>query len=364
MSTRRQQTNSGSSSPLTEIADSQPDLNTLVSILVERLGTRDNSNSSDREPNDSIDIDKFNGRHRSKFRSFMQQCEAAFLERPRHFSSDKNRVTFVGRHLSDLALSWYLSTIRTEDVLDNWDQFLNEFKKSFGDSDEIDAAERKLLKIRMAQGEECISYITRFRDIQSILDYPDRIMMRHFRRGLSDKLQKDLSFNRYQPQNLEELMEYAREADSRHREYAADSEFSTVSSVSGSRRRNNFNRSSRFSPRPPSNTSANSASSPARHTPVKSENRNKNLNNRFSNGNILTSDNKLTATERQRRVNLGLCTYCGKGRHKLSDCFLLQQKNSTQSLSAQLSPAQQDSASKKSESASRSSTVSSASAKN
>ena len=36
---------------------------------------------------------------------------------------------------------------------------------------------------------------------------------------------------------------------------------------------------------------------------------------------VLTKENKLTATEKARRMEKGLCSYCG-GPHKLEDCHV------------------------------------------
>lgn len=314
--------NSPLSSSHEETRDS-PGLAHILTLLVDRLEARDQRVS---EPSDNFDIEKFNGRNRNHFRNFMQQIDAALLERPRYFREDKVRVTFVGRHLSELTLSWYLSSVANSSLLNNWIKFKEEFSKAFGNPDEKADADRKLQKIRMGSNEDCMSYITRFREIQSILQWPDEPLMSAFRRGLSGKIRDDLGYNRTKPETLAQLMELSLESDLRHRENAAYSEADNPSS--------NSNNRSNKGKRSPGHISSSTSGSGSRSANANSTaNGTTQVKSESDKPSYLTADNKLTAEEKKRRVDNGLCLYCGKGRHKLEDCYA-RQKNAGRSFSA------------------------------
>jgi hypothetical protein len=291
---------------------------------LERQPTPQESSSLGSEPKDSHPIESFSGRKRFKYRDFMLQCEAAFIERPRYFEKDSNRVVFVGRNLTDLALSWYITTISnadTRDLMYDWEHFKLEFHKSFGDPDEIASANRRLQKIHMGPNEDCISYITRFREIHSILNWDDEPMMFAFRQGLTNKIRDDLAYNRSKPESLEELMTLAQDADSRHRENQADFR-NNESSSSGS----SFNRRNKPKGKGFSRPSVSASPSP-RFSSLQRDDK--------SSLSFLTKDNKINQSERDRRIKNGLCMYCGKGKHHINDCRLRQEKQQgNQSLSA------------------------------
>lgn len=309
--------------PFNSPSESSPGLQEILSILANRISDSRPS-TTETEPRNDLDVEKFNGRNRSKTRGFLQQCEAAFIYREQYYASDKNKVTFVGSRLTDHALSWYMNVLRNDTLLNNWQSFLDSFLSQFGDPDEKNTAARQLERIRMGPNEDALSYITRFRELRSILNWPDEPLLRPFRLGLSERILNDMAYNRVQPQTLEELMECAREADSRHREYDADRRSTHYSSDTGPRRRN-IQRSHRSS-------SARPASGSDSRRFVKTE-----QHARPNKPNYLTAGNKLTPEERQRRIDLKLCGYCAKSDHKLSECPLLQGKNPVRSYSAQSS---------------------------
>jgi len=128
------------------------------------------------------DPDSFSGRKRSQFRIFMKQCESVFHARSSEFDTDSTKISYTGTYLTDEALEWYHDLLPEIDQFETWDQFKELMHKSFGDPNEIATAERQLHQLRMGSDQDCITYVTKFRSLISVLKWKeDSPIMANFR---------------------------------------------------------------------------------------------------------------------------------------------------------------------------------------
>ncbi|OMJ09804.1 Retrotransposon-derived protein PEG10 [Smittium culicis] len=60
--------------------------------------------------------------------------EIFFWGSPEIFTTDRNKVLFVGTHLLGTASTWFISLIAAKSTcLENYDEFIHEFQNNFSD---------------------------------------------------------------------------------------------------------------------------------------------------------------------------------------------------------------------------------------
>ena len=92
---------------------------------------------------------------------------------------------FVGTLLSGLALALFALLLEKESplLLNNFEEFLSEFKACFGDTDSIRTAINKIRRLR--QGDRpASSYAADFRLLASNIPWDDQALMEQFHYGL------------------------------------------------------------------------------------------------------------------------------------------------------------------------------------
>ena len=91
---------------------------------------------------------KFDGT-RSQFRGFLNQVQLVIQMHPSRYPTDVSRVGIVGTLLSVLALAWFAPLLEKESpLLNNFEDFLSEFKACFGDIDNIRTTINKIRRLR------------------------------------------------------------------------------------------------------------------------------------------------------------------------------------------------------------------------
>jgi hypothetical protein len=123
---------------------------------------------------------KFDGT-RSQFRGFLNQVRLVIQMHPSRYPTDASRVGLVGTLLSGTALAWFAPLLeKNSPLLNNFEEFISEFKACFGDTDSIRTAINKVRRLR--QGERPASaYAADFRLLAADIPWDDQALMEQFR---------------------------------------------------------------------------------------------------------------------------------------------------------------------------------------
>ena len=231
--------------------------------------------------------EKFDGT-RSKLRGFVQQVKLFLRLHPLRYPDGTTQVGFVGTLLSSTTLSWFAPLMeRNSPLLNDLDAFLEALTATFGDSDRERVAETKIQTLRQGSRSAAI-YAAEFQQLACDLDWNDKALMNHFRRGLNDNV-KDLLLTMPRVNTLEEFITQAISCDNRLFERRQEQRFGWRG-----QHQNMVATSSKFS--------GNHSSGPE---PMQID---------------TTRFKRLTQEEKDRRRREGLCLYCGKPGHKAPDC--------------------------------------------
>ena len=104
---------------------------------------------------------------------FLTRIELAIEVNPRRFPDDRRKVMFVISYLTGKALNWASCLRRNNNpVLDNYDNFIRELRRNFGDPDvEAVIANGKLCNIRQYKYGHVVEYISEFQKISQYSDF-------------------------------------------------------------------------------------------------------------------------------------------------------------------------------------------------
>ena len=280
--------------------------------------------------------DTFYGSDPSKLKTFLMQCNLNFIDRPDEFQSGRSKVLFALSFLRGIAQNWFepgfANLSESEpDWLNDYDLFVQELRTNFGPYDATGEAETGITKLRMKDSARIATYIVEFNAYAALLEWGDAALRHRFYEGLPTRLKDDLSrdgkpvtlagmrikaqqcdaryWERKAEINRETTFERPKQShnDNRNQPQASTSRFQTPSPNKGKNKP--FDNRPRQAPyKPPSFGTSNNSSSPS-----KSKN---DLTGKIG------KDGKLTAEERQRRRDNGLCLWCGTPGHTASNCTL------------------------------------------
>ena len=89
-----------------------------------------------KEPKIGLPV-KFDGT-RSQFRGFLNQVRLVIQMHPSRYPTDASRVGLISTLLSSSTLAWFAPLLEKESaLLNNFEEFISEFKACFGDTDSI-----------------------------------------------------------------------------------------------------------------------------------------------------------------------------------------------------------------------------------
>jgi hypothetical protein len=244
----------------------------------------DISRTSTREPKASMP-DKFDG-SRANFRGFVQQVRLYLRLYPSRYPDGFTQIAFIGTLLSGNARSWFAPLLEKDSpILYNLEAFMERFTAAFGDSDREGVAERKIQNLRQGSRSAAI-YAADFQQLTCDLDWNDKAFMTRFRYGLRDDV-KNLLITMPKVETLEELISQAIVCDNRLFELRQE-------------RRSSWRHDGAF---------ATFAKGPEHHStgpePMQID---------------AVRFKPLTPEERRRRMEEGLCLYCGEQGHKAGSC--------------------------------------------
>ena len=237
-----------------------------------------------KEPRVSLP-DKFDGT-RSKFRGFVNQIRLITVLQPERYPTEEARVGLVGTLLTGQALSWFAPLFeKRSPILSNFETFLEAFAEAFGEHDKVRWATTKIRSLRQGTRSASI-YASDFRQLASDINWGEEALVSQFYWGLRDDV-KDLLLSLPDPQTLNEAISQAVKCDNRLFQRRLDQ-----------RPRHQATRSN-------ATMSANSLSS---HSEAEAM--------QIDAARVKT----LTPEEKKRRMEEGLCLYCGEEGHKVGNC--------------------------------------------
>lgn len=272
--------------------------------------------------------DVYDGKDPHKLKTFLLQCQLNFDHDPSYIS-DHKKVTYAISYLSGAALDWFEPHIVNPDSEAEWKnnyaEFIRECKLAFGPNDPVGSAERDLRSLVMDTGDRIQDYTTKFNLIAVRLDWGEAPLVSLYYDGLPDRL-KDaiMSLPRGKPKTLIRMRTAAHNADDRHWERTHEVE-------AANKLRSRYNNGSSSSNRPGKpvvQTTVKVTTQPVNNAAVRPAPAKPDLSA------SLGPDGKLLPQERQRRLDLNLCLFCGTAGHRANDCRKRQSSAKARSAAA------------------------------
>ena len=249
--------------------------------------------------------DKFNGNQR-QLRNFISSANNVFRLQQSRFPTDRVKVYYIGTLLTGNALTWFRTLDEHNSVLfDDMNDFLDEFKSTFGDRDAKHNAQRKLCTLRQGSSS-VLTYATTFLQVALDTGFNDEAKKAIFYAGLNEEVKDAIAWSDEAPDDLTRFIQFCIRADNRLFERRMER----------NKQRSTMNRPTTF--RPVAQTSA-----PHQSTPMEIDS--------------IRKFGPLTAEEKERRRKHGLCLYCGTPGHQSFNCPN-KRKPSTQVRSMETKP--------------------------
>ena len=111
----------------------------------------------------------FDGSDPCKLRAFLVLCKLNFQNRPKAFSTDCAKVTYVQSYLRGMALEWFepdLLNVSNPNAcpiwMDSYHQFVSKLKSNFGLHDPVGDVEHQLDNLSMKEGQKINKYVIEF----------------------------------------------------------------------------------------------------------------------------------------------------------------------------------------------------------
>ena len=255
----------------------------------------------------------FNGRKRRYLRTWIGENEICFRTAPNLYRAETSKVMFAGSFLEGDAKTWFTDYFHDPanipPFMSDWTLFVIELQNNFGLEDELGAAEEDMRKLTMTDKDHASYFTARFRAIVANLGgtWDDRNLRNQYYQKLAPRIRAQfVSAGSPVPAKLEALVA---QVDRFDRAYWSDYEMTRALSSYAS--------PAEKKPNPIPTTSKPTPRSPA--TPVNSGT-NPRTNPKSSQLAHLTKEGKLTAEEKQRRMDAGACFYCGEVGHLTAAC--------------------------------------------
>ena len=149
-----------------------------------------------------------------KFPAFLAQCELYMTLRPQAFPTDTLQVGFVISLLTDDAAKWATPLLlQKSPLLQNYGEFVEEFRAAYEDPQKDETANRRIR--RLHQGPDSVAtYTNRFRLLAQDLAWNEAALMDQFQEGLRDEVLDEVA-RVERPKTLKDLMHLCLRIDGR-----------------------------------------------------------------------------------------------------------------------------------------------------
>jgi Domain of unknown function (DUF4939) len=319
----------------------------LRKVLLQVLSTK----SRKKTPFKPKEPDLFSGSSPQALRTFIFQCQIYFDAKKSEFTEDSDRIYFAISYLRGPALEYFepfiispsKSRAKTYDFLTKWDTFVQKLTNQFGSYSPEDDDEDALTSIPFPDDGKATRYFIEFAKYESRVDWDDRALRKVIKDAIPTRISDELKYSREDTSTFEGFKKAVMKIDNDYwKKKQDDANKRRMMQALQTR----FGKSvpkpdpKKFSgpPRPPMHPSQPSSS----QQPSSSNNKSRPKPNNFR-PNIskpytppvasssssssfvprtdhLGPDGKLTATEKQRRIDRGLCLLCGQKGHLVREC--------------------------------------------
>ncbi|SGY19858.1 BQ5605_C017g08353 [Microbotryum silenes-dioicae] len=161
--------------------------------------------------------DKYDGKEKVKFKTFITQIKFYIFGNPSYFPSDESKIAFIISHLPGDTFQHFEHAINAKDDskpewLTNYQKFLDQAELVLGDPDYRNNLTLQLMSL--VQSGPASVYASKFTQISSQLDWNQAALIAHFHKGLKLDLQAQLALHD-DPQDLQSLIELAIKVDNK-----------------------------------------------------------------------------------------------------------------------------------------------------
>lgn len=244
--------------------------------------------------------------------NFISHVKLVTLMYPQKFPNDLTKVLYMCSYLSGHAFTWcqpFLECVDTPDVhpcMHSFPLFLEEFRTAFGEVNELENAEDKILDLK--QGSRPASeHTAEFRRLAMRIGWSSQPLLAIYRKSLNDRVRRELA-TRDMPTSIWDYANRVIDLDNKMREHDGKRRFVP--------KYNQQQQSSRTTYTRPLPRTSSSQSSEVTDMDIGAVKAYKPLSNE----------------EKARRRKLGLCLYCGEEGHAAANCPNKKGKEQTQSL--------------------------------
>ncbi|OMJ20858.1 Retrotransposon-derived protein PEG10 [Smittium culicis] len=242
------------------------------------------------------DPQKFDGTPQN-FLAFTSSIQLYFWTKSDSFTLDKDKIIFPGTHLLGSAMIWFTSIVQDNDpCLQSYETLMVQFRRNFSDPNVAINARGMLRKCRQGS-RTVIEYVSEFRTLARDSGYDQLALVDQFLRGLNDNVMSYLMVAEILDR-LEDCIDSALLVDNR---LSNRNIFLRDRPVY--KNQNPFG--DKF-PRRPHNTNHNPFMKPEAPVPMEIDSI------------APRPRGPLTAEEKTRRFENGLCMYCGEPGHIVS----------------------------------------------
>jgi hypothetical protein len=271
--------------------------------------------------------DEFTGKDPSKLPEFIAECTMVFQTQTCRYHEDASKVVFAGSYLRDSALSWFIPYLLLNPpppILSDWQLFVQEMNKMFGDQHLCTTAENKIRALEMRETHKVTQYNIMFNCYAPYTGWNDVARAAEYYRSLPARI-KDTTSLSGRPRTTDLLKEMALTLDQRYweweeeksAEHGKSSRQQTASTSTSTEKPRNQQRSTTTSAASTDSSSTMKPQTSTMPTIPKSNPQTKTAPPDYAKN--LSTDGHLHESEKERRKANGLCAYCG-GKHKIKDC--------------------------------------------
>ena len=307
------------------------------------------------KPPDAAKPPFFDGKDPETLYDYFAKILTIFMQSLHHYPSGQSKVLYAASFLKEAPALWFNTNLAMQplpSICTDWDTFVRELNRMFGDRNRVKTAQQALRELRMSDEHQVQHYIIEFSRWAPITGFNEPALIRDFYHGLPRRIKDDFKVDaegvdltrlrdlalvhdqRYwerQHELREDGLPYARPkpfpgykpaVTTRTQGLSGESRSAPASSGSG----NPSSRTGSSAPlRAPSTPSvAPRSDGNSGRTRLRPQNRRGERTGDSSDSSSvaarLTQEGRLTAAERDRRLREGRCLYCASLEHRYVDC--------------------------------------------
>lgn len=305
---------------------------TNLQQLLSSLSLNSPANPTAREPkvNDprpfsGVNADNQGSNH---LENFITQLNMVFRLQASRYPDDLSKVFYAASFMKDLAFEWvqpYIAAVGTKDehpLVNNYSIFCQALRKMFGNITLVSEAENRVM--RSKQGNKTAAeFTTEFKRYAVLTEFNEPALFWAYRNNINTSLQDELIV-RDTPTNLSDYQDLVINLDLLLRERKGNKDSRLNRKSFNKNRPDNAHNFSRF------DRQSSSTAKPVQHNHYHNNSDNDDVrpmeidNASNSRGNNSKKGKKkfapLSESEKQRRRDLNLCSYCGNPNHDIDGC--------------------------------------------